>query len=42
MFYQEMDPEVTLRSVQEPIKTFKGAIKISVVMLVVVKQNGID
>jgi len=33
MFDSEQDPESTLRSVQEPIKNSKEAIKISVIML---------
>jgi len=37
---QEPGPASTLRSVQEPIKIFKGPIGILVMMLVVVKQNG--
>lgn len=34
-------PEATPRSVQERVKNFKVAIKISVVMIIVIKQNGI-
>jgi len=30
MFYQELVPEATLRPVQDPTKSFKRAIKISV------------
>jgi len=42
-FYPEKpDPESTLRFVQEPIKMIQATVKISAVMLVVVKQNGID
>jgi len=41
-FKPEQEPESALRSVQEPIKIFQGPIKISVTMLVVVKQNGIN
>jgi len=39
--YFKFKPEATLRSVQEPVK-HKGLIKISVIVLVVVKQNGIN
>jgi len=44
MFYQEHEPgrEVTRRSALEPIKIVIAAIEISVMMLVVVKQNGIN
>jgi len=44
-FKFEHEPESTFRSVQEPIKYFKGPIKISVMivmMLVVFKLNGIN
>jgi len=40
-FKPEQEPESTFRSVQEPIKHFKGLIKFSVMMLVVFKLNGI-
>ena len=39
-FEPEQEPESTLRSVQELIKYFKGPVKISVIMIVVFKQNG--
>jgi len=39
--FEPQQEESKLRSVQEPIKIFKGPIKISVMMLVVVKQNRI-
>jgi len=38
----KFEPESTLRSVQEPIKIFKAAFEITVMMLVVVKQNRTD
>ena len=41
-FDPEQEPESTLRSVQELNKYFKGPVKISVMMLVVCKQNGIN
>ena len=41
-FEPQQDPEWTLRSVQEPNKHFKGPIRISVMMLVVIKLNGIN
>jgi len=40
-FEAEQDPELTCKSVQQPIKNFKGLIKISIMMLVI-KQNGIN
>jgi len=40
--YVKFEPKSTFRSVQEPIKYFKGPIKISVMMLVVFKLNGIN
>ena len=40
-FRFETEPESTLRSVQEPIKNFKGPVKISL-MMPVVKWNGIN
>jgi len=36
------EPESKFRSVQEPIKYFKGLLKISVMMLVYFKLNGIN
>ena len=41
-FEPEPEAKSELRSVQEPIKNFKGPIKISVMMLVVIKHNGIS
>ena len=38
----KFEPESTLRSVQESIKIFKAAFEITVMMLVVVKQNRTD
>jgi len=39
---QKQELESTLRSVQETVKYLKGSVKISVMMLVVFKQNGIN
>jgi len=41
-FRTELEQESTLRSAQELIKYFKGSVKISVMMFVVFKQNGIN
>ena len=41
-FEPKQEPKSTLRSVQESIKIFKGSIQIHVMIVVVVKQNGIN
>jgi len=41
-FEPKQEPEFTLRSVQEPIKIFREPFEIFAIMLVVVKQNGIN
>jgi len=40
--YFIFEPESTVRSVHKPFKNFKRPIKISTMMLAVVKQNGIN